>query len=1282
MNKAKVLLGGVVAALLLATGFSGVGWADAETVVTFGLVESLSAASATLTDTFNKGSVVYVRVKMDTEGTSSDTTVRDDTYSTPYNEVTFTVYDDGTFPDNKANDGYYWGRFTIRDGDPSFTDDDNDILGLTHGETATITCNAVTHGIIADYSPPDHESPQVSNFETNPNPFSPNGDNVQDTTTISYSLSDNISTQVTVRVEIRDGDDKIIKTLVDAETQDTAMVYSYSWDGTNDEGNPVSDGNYVCRILALDGSGNSVERTLEVTIDTLPPVISGVSVSPTPFSPNDDAVKDTTTISFFLSGAVASQNRVKIRNSSGVLVKTLDDEISPPGGADGSNSVTWNGKDETGTIVPDGSYFYEIWAVDDVENMSSFTGEIVVDTTFPTTVIQVLDNSKTHTSPFDLSDLGATPPTGLYISDVEINGEWQTSDPSGIYEVKVYINGDLFTPQNPNGNWQGWYLYWTPPASNDTYTILVRAVDNVGNDSGASGATTTIIYDNQPPVAQIASPHDGIKFNTSTLMVSGTATDGAEGCGVKEVQIQVTNLSTSGVVVSFAISEVSDTSSEGDWSTWEYVFTLPDPGSPAVSYLIECRAVDNLYDPLSPTSSSHIQLSPDSITVIYDTRTLPYHPTDLKDDGVPLSTGHIFGTSNLLTCNQIYFPGLEEVRFEYRVEPSGDWQIIGSDSYPSPATSYTATVSWNTTGLSTDVTYSFRALAISGTTVESEIPSETFSECRIDNTAPSSPTNFKDDGTLITSGHAFGSTNLLSADAEVEDSSLWGVRFEYRDYTTLGPWTTIGTDTSPEGSEFSLSWNTSTLDTTHIYWVRAVAVDVASNETSSAAITGCSIDYDPPVFQSLSADKDIYQNGDTITITANLDESGYSISCDFSSLDSEYDQEGNVESVVDNLDSTYTISYTIHSLNTRPDSSYTVVVVAEDYAGNRATSSVTLVLNNTSPSGPVKSISKVSLDYEGEAIYDLTTSTQPTSPSVFASSPIDTAYLKVNLNKGVVLDKEATSVSLNKVIKIYTGYIETEPVEGSSLIKYDDVVELYFYIASPFNPQVDGHTKDGFYQVKAAIVDEAENTQELDFFFVYDTMPPEPPQFELKSFDSTTGVLTLSGTTPPESSEPQWIQAFVNNSLKATTQTTTDRSFSIQLQLPGGENSIALRAQDRAGNIGEFTPSLKLICNPERLLVITFRSSRVLRESSKTSPVKLIYYLSEPAEVNIRIYNFLGEIVYDWQEEVNPGGEEEWSWWGENMFGQKVNNGVYIMTITAVSSNRKETVTKLVGILR
>ena len=2098
MSKVKVLFGGLAALLLV--GFAGIGWGAVETVITSKMV----ASSPATCDSFNKGSVVYVRVNVGIVGGSATATVTDDADVT--NQITFPVYDNGTFPDDNPNDGYYWGRFTIEEGDGSGTDEANDILELLSTDTATITCDLDSgsdpgsHSISADFTTfADHDPPEVTNFGANPTPFSPNDDGVQDNTIISYTLCDNISSNLTVRLEIRDSNDIIVKTLIDAVSQNIGQIHSVLWNGKDIDGLTVDDGIYTCRIFVLDEAGNSCEETHAIEVDTHPPVISEVGEDKSgtmpfinPFSPNGDGAKDFTTFWFKLSGAWPEQTKIEICSGATVIralsgagssvAGNVDIEPWPddPGvdepATNGTNWCPWNGRDSTDEVVPDGTYSYKIWATDYAGNTESYVGNIEVDTTPPeTSITSVKDKNGNPTNYFDTENIPVT-----------ITGA--ASDDNGVQLVTLVINGESFSPTNPNGDWSSWSFNWTPSATSadGRYLIQVKAVDTVENDTGASGACASVIYDNKPPTSEITSPPDGTKFNTDTFTISGTASDGAEGVGVKEVEIQVTNLSTSTVIVSFTTTGVTNTSS--DWSTWEYVFDPPDPGSPPVSYLIECRATDNLYDSSSPSSSSHIQASPDSITVIYDIQSPPYHPTDLRDDSVPLSNGHTFGISNILTCNQAYFPGLTEVRFEYKIEPSGNWQVIGSSPYTPPATSYIATVNWDTTALSSDVTYSFRAVAVG-----SVVPSQVFTGCKIDNTAPTSPYNLKDDGVLITSGHVFGLNNELTAEADTTDISLDFVQFEYYDATNpVSGWQVIASDDTAVGNVFGVPWSPVSLDTTHIYSIRATCVDKADNSTSSPPISNCTIDLDPPIFeQPLSSDKVAYKNGDRITITVNMDDSGYNISGDFSEIDSEYGQGDNLDWFDDLEDSTYSLYYDISQYNSRPDSTYTVVITATNPAGNQVSSSVSVVLDNTAPTAsilsptsgttlsgtttfiisdtgnpdsdvstftleysptglssfttcpdqtqgawmpgatstisfdtsslgdgtydfrckltdtagnigytlpvysitldngpppvptnliataisnakvrltwqasspeddvdhyniyrsttpynydfnkinevskgtypleftdgplsdasvyyyyitsedsngnessfsniasvktdgtspkfdtpiipdkpaykdgdkitltvnlddsgytlsasfsqvdseygpshretfvdlgnslyeiyytisspidgkrinkvndgehtvtiiasdsvgnqavssvsvtldntpplfaqptranasaykngdvvtltcfldasgytvtanfssidstytqgmekitdngnntytinytistgntkpdgeysisitaedaagnkssdvesgnqvtvclvnelpqfqeatkvgkfidyngngkidegelsesfqsdnyfkngdivilqahldkqgyatstsvsvnflpldseytkgveqpaipgdgsasgsslnlwdnldndkdgainnpeeakyyliayrinaqntrddgsyrvrvkvinsvgnsvlqpevdspvckldntpptikkaeitlisqpdnpksldeltavkeqitklsvtfddgegvgvntvssdvvlldpnnnpvggataireenkitlewpltslplsyqgkytvratakdligntsdfvnysfiydnllphlaftspadsstltspltritatisedtsqtqdvsgvdiyscsitlkdekgvvlqsggspinantiqlqsssgeflagksgtyfisvkvidyagnqstythsfslridPFKDVAKASLDYGGKSIYDISSSTNVDNPTSFVKGKLDCVYLKVNLQNGTDLDESASSIFLLKILNVRTGMIEAINITGEAKVNYnpgEGWIELIFYPDSIFNPDVDEHKKDGFYWVKAEVVDTIGNSHQIDLFFVYDTTPPLPPSFKIKSFNKATGTITISGTTQPESSEPQQVQIFINGELKASVSADTTGNFSKEVALKKGKNSINVRAIDRAGNIGDFGSSIKLNYKPDHLLSIVFRSSRILKSGSSVTPVKLIYYLSEPAKVTIRIYNLTGEIVRDWEEYLNLGDEKEWIWWGENMYGDKVNNGVYILRVTAKSSRRQETVVKLVGVLR
>jgi len=122
---------------------------------------------------------------------------------------------------------------------------------------------------------------------------------------------------------------------------------------------------------------------------------------------------------------------------------------------------------------------------------------------------------------------------------------------------------------------------------------------------------------------------------------------------------------------------------------------------------------------------------------------------------------------------------------------------------------------------------------------------------------------------------------------------------------------------------------------------------------------------------------------------------------------------------------------------------------------------------------------------------------------------------------------------------------------------------------------------------------------------------------------------------------------------------------------------------DKAGNKSPLSKSLKLNYNPEGLLSMVIRSPHVVRSGSSTEPVKIIYSVTQPVEVTIRIFNLKGEIVKEWSGSASPGEETEWNWYGKNMYEEEVNNGVYIFRIKAkAGSGENDSSTKLVGVLR
>jgi len=121
-----------------------------------------------------------------------------------------------------------------------------------------------------------------------------------------------------------------------------------------------------------------------------------------------------------------------------------------------------------------------------------------------------------------------------------------------------------------------------------------------------------------------------------------------------------------------------------------------------------------------------------------------------------------------------------------------------------------------------------------------------------------------------------------------------------------------------------------------------------------------------PAFISVNSDKARYENGDSITVIAVLNESGLTVTADFSQLDSEY-APGMEAVTADNT--TYTITYNISVNNTRPGAfysfgpGYNVVVTASDAHSTVADSSLFVELD-VSDAGSLNSFYSVSGAYD------------------------------------------------------------------------------------------------------------------------------------------------------------------------------------------------------------------------------------------------------------------------------------------------------------------------------
>ncbi|NBC30559.1 MAG: OmpA family protein [Spirochaetes bacterium] len=120
---------------------------------------------------------------------------------------------------------------------------------------------------------------------------------------------------------------------------------TFTWDGTNDAGNVVPDGEYTYIVSAQDKAGNRIERRIPgIRVDTREVSVT-VAVSDSTLSPNGDGVKD----------SVEIRPQSNLQEGIGSWTLTLEDD---DGGvlrrfdrSGGLEPVSWDGRNSDGEVV-------------------------------------------------------------------------------------------------------------------------------------------------------------------------------------------------------------------------------------------------------------------------------------------------------------------------------------------------------------------------------------------------------------------------------------------------------------------------------------------------------------------------------------------------------------------------------------------------------------------------------------------------------------------------------------------------------------------------------------------------------------------------------------------------------------------------------------------------------------------------------------------------------------------------------------------------------------------
>jgi len=200
---------------------------------------------------------------------------------------------------------------------------------------------------------------EITDLKVSPNPFSPNGDGIDDVLNIHFRLSGDAVLTITVV----DSRNNVVKTLAN-EQSFTQGEHNLTWDGKTDNGATAPTGSYGVRIAIIREGRQTNFVEAQVTADQEPLSLTGGSVTPERMR----LTKDTLSVAFNLSQDAKVVVKVYLGENTeddGYAVRTIVLENAKKG----ANVVSWDGKDDNGRFIAPGTYTVAIEA--DVSTLTS-----------------------------------------------------------------------------------------------------------------------------------------------------------------------------------------------------------------------------------------------------------------------------------------------------------------------------------------------------------------------------------------------------------------------------------------------------------------------------------------------------------------------------------------------------------------------------------------------------------------------------------------------------------------------------------------------------------------------------------------------------------------------------------------------------------------------------------------------------------------------------------------------------------------------------------------------
>jgi len=276
--------------------------------------------------------------------------------------------------------------------------------------------------------------------------------------------------------------------------------YLESWDVKG-----LSPTEYSLRLMVTDNSGNSSCFVTQVDM-ALHNTLLTAAVNQTLFSPNGDGIQDEASVEYQVGGGAVLAITVWNENA---LVRTLvsDQEVGH-----GSGMITWNGLDDAGETVPDGTYQIRVEARDACANVQQETFPVTVDNTPPTTIIVFPGVGE----PLDVFTEVVGNVTDVHFTGFQLRAREEASG-----SVVLLNAGNIFVDNGILGVWNTYGL-------EGNWALVLSAIDGAGNTGSTS---LPVSFGTRPRLIskleadpKIFSPNNDGKRETTTVTYELTDT--------------------------------------------------------------------------------------------------------------------------------------------------------------------------------------------------------------------------------------------------------------------------------------------------------------------------------------------------------------------------------------------------------------------------------------------------------------------------------------------------------------------------------------------------------------------------------------------------------------------------------------------------------------------------------------------------------------------------------------------------------------------------------------